>query len=250
MQLTALTDSAEIEAAMDRWRQAFEKIGEAQTYEWQLWSKEFGVALSAGRPDSRYSYSLLNRAPSAKNGAGIVEINPPSGGKPQGNNQGVVAVNENGALLLLRRGRLSLADEHVDLRDYLDIHGLPENVVHWPNGNTEVCFLVCELGKDDSTIVANTASFMEACRQVRMDSDGATAKEIKIIKTANFIEETVGSYDLRAQDVRTVVRQHARLANALREQLEELGHRASNERVGRLGPDVFTVETRDPACSK
>ena len=193
MKLTAITDQHEIDKAMMLWRQAFRRNTKSKPNVWQFWSSKHKVTLSAGTHDGKKLYGLLDHCPTAKNEPAIVEINPPSNGNSQGNNQGVVATSEDGSLLLLRRSRMSIPGAKIELSETLRIHGLKSETVRWPDGRNEVCFLVTNLEDDDATIVANTARFMDGCKLARLRATGASLPEIEGAKNATFVEEVMGT---------------------------------------------------------
>lgn len=246
MHLFAEINYVVIEDAMQRWRQAFENMGNSKKHQWQIWSEQFQVALLAGMQGTKYSYSLLDHRTSTKNKRGIVEVNPPRKGRPQGNNQGVVAHDQDGNIFLLRRDRLSLAKKHVKLSDMTEIHNLPTRVVQWPDGSTEECYLVSDLGADDATIVGGAAAFMIGCKRVRAQIEGEFSKNLEGIQKAKYVEELCEQYEQSAREARIVLKKHPDLTNTLSRCLEKHGHRVSNERVSRLGPDIYTISEKKP----
>jgi hypothetical protein len=246
MHLTAIIDDDMIEDAMSRWRGAFEKIGTPLSNGWQIWSPDFGVALSAGRNDSRYLYGLLDHSPFTASEVSIVEVNPPTHGHTRGQNQGVIAEDGTGSLQLLRRSQLSVPGKKAYLSDHRQLHKLPSRTVRWPDGKEEDCFLVCSLGSDDEAIVSESAAFMRGCKLVRLLATGGSERELAGVQNASFAEEAMGTFLRAPRDAQVIERRHGLIVNTLKKELETLGHNVSNDRVSRLGPDVYTIQTAHP----
>jgi hypothetical protein len=103
-------------------------------------------------------------------------------------------------------------------------------------------FVVAQIGSDHMNVVRQTARFMQACARVRSRvTETAVPEFIEAQEAALLLEESIGITTVPEQPAKTIERVHARIWHAVRDDLEGKGYRVANQRVGSLGPDLYTI---------
>ncbi len=248
--LTATESKAEVKAAIQLWREAFEKLHTPHEFaDDLLWIADAGIWLIVGGWDRygkyRYWNGLGNRLGSNDTRNLIVEVNPPDGGKP-GRWQGLVAKTSDGQTWLLHSGEMKVQGKGVQLRDYVTTDALEALTVQFSDATLKGYFPVARLDADPMDVVLQTKRFMDICLHVRMQTLGADPAFTEVQRKASLFEESIGYSSVPAQDPKLIDRVHARIWHALCKELEAKGFMVSNERVGSLGPDLFTIDHETP----
>jgi hypothetical protein len=176
----------------------------------------------------------------------VVEINPP----PRGINtnvQGVIATNSQGERWILHQGRLHpsklrITEEMFDVvikRNRID--------VIFSDGGKLSCHTVANIDAQPSVLQAQIASFVSECESVRqyyLASPGVAQALASVVAIEGLFPETRGSYEVGAQEAKTVVKKHPDVWHRLSEELVAKGISCANGRVGRWGPDLLTLSKR------
>jgi hypothetical protein len=178
----------------------------------------------------------------------LVQVNPPVTGSPPGNCQGVIAKDASGAVWILHRGRMNVAQRRVVLSDHpADAKRLAVTpvIVAYKDGLQLECFPVAKLGDPDLAVLEGTRRFVEFCRIARTVAlEGEEAAEIQR-KTSGF-EEPSGTYTIPAREEIVAERIHAEVFTALKQELKDRGIPHTNEKISLLGPDLYTTGKVEP----
>lgn len=251
--MQAIESEVQVAAAIKRWVKAFKKYGQRPVVkspetQWvkasQVWLRSRGTVNHRGVYWNGLgvhvdSHSLQNE---------VVQVNPPVAGSPPGNCQGVVARDTKGAVWLLHRGRMNVAQQRVVLRDYLEdakIQSIDPVAVTYEDGSKLECFPVACLDQDDISIIAATKRFVDLCRIARTAAvEGREAADI-LRQTVGF-EEPTGSYTIPARNEIVAERIHAEVFAALKRELAKKSIDHTNEKISLLGPDLYTLGHPDP----
>lgn len=248
--LIAVESRAGIAAGVKLWRNAFEQLHTPHEFSGGLlWIADVGIWLLVRGWDRdgehRYRNGLGNRLGNNTTRNLIVEVNPPDGGKP-GRWQGLVAKTSDGQTWLLHSGEMKVKERGIQLRDHVTADQLPTVEVRFSDGTPESYFPVARLDAAPSDVVIQTKRFMDVCLQVRTQQLGADPAFIEVQRRAHLFEESIGQTVVPPQGAKLVDRVHARIWHSLCDELEQKGFTVSNERVGSLGPDLFTTEHETP----
>ncbi|TCU18778.1 hypothetical protein [Rhizobium sullae] len=248
--LIAVESRAEIRAGVQLWHKAFEQLHTPHEFSDDLlWIPDIGIWLLARGWDRdgehRYWNGLGNRLGNRFTRNLIVEVNPPDGGKP-GRWQGLVARTSDGQTWLLHSGEMKVQGKGVQLRDHVTADQLATFTVRFSDGTLESYFPVARLDADPSHVIIQTKRFMDVCLQVRTQQLGADPAFVQAQRKANLFEESIGHSVVPPQGAKLIDRVHAKIWHSLRKELEKKGFTVSNERVGSLGPDLFTTAHDTP----
>ncbi len=248
--LTAVEDRAEIKAAVQLWQHSFEELRTPHDFgDDLLWVADLGIWLVVGGwdEDGRYRYwnGLGNRLGSTKTRNLIVEVNPSDGGIPR-RWQGLVATTPDGQTWLLHSGEMKADGKGLQLRDHLAPEALDTLTVRFSDNTLRKYYPVARLDADPLDVVLQTKRFMDVCLQVRTKQQGGDPAFAAAQHKATLFEESIGYSTVPPQNAKLVDRFHARIWHSLRRELEKKGFKVSNERVGSLGPDLFTIEHATP----
>ncbi|WP_132563061.1 hypothetical protein [Rhizobium sullae] len=162
-------------------------------------------------------------------------------------NQGVVARDANGGVWILHRGRINVDNERGILHDFADdaaaLQVDPVKVI-FEGGRREACLPVAPLEKPLETVRA-TKRFVDLCRLVRIRAvDGEEIADVQ--RKAFGFEEPSGNYTIPARDPIGAERQHHDVCEALNTELSARNFDHTNEKIGRMGPDLYTTGTSTP----
>ncbi|ASY58304.1 hypothetical protein [Sinorhizobium sp. CCBAU 05631] len=249
--LKAVESSTGTHKGISLWHKAFKTLGRTDHgySEEMLWIEDLGIwlAVKGWERDGEHRHwnELGDKLGSRTTRNLIVEVNPPDGGKP-GRWQGLVAKGSDGDIWLLHSGEMNVHRKRVQLRDHLAEGQLPQMLVRFSDGTLEPYFPVARLNADPLGVVRQTKKFMDVCLQVRTTESGADPAFTKAQRKAHLFEESIGQSFVPPQDAKLIDREHADVWHALRRGLEKKGFKVSNERVGALGPDLFTIEHDTP----
>ncbi|MDE8762606.1 hypothetical protein PZB21_25885 [Rhizobium sp. CBK13] len=248
--LIAVESRAGIAAGIQRWQKAFEQLHTPHEFSDDLlWIADVGIWLLVRGWDRdgehRYWNGLGNRLGNRSTRNLIVEVNPPDGGKP-GRWQGLVAETSDGQTWLLHSGEMKVQGKGIQLRDHVTADQLATFTVRFTDGTLESYFAVARLDTDPLDVVIQTKRFMDVCLQVRTQQLGADPAFVQAQRKANLFEESIGHSVVPPQGAKLIDRVHAKIWHSLRKELERKGFKVSNERVGSLGPDLFTTEHETP----
>lgn len=245
--LTANENSRGTAAAIAAWRRAFKNIGRTDHGFSQrtIWVEQLSLWLHVGgwerEGEHRYWNGLGDRLGSNKTRNLIVEINPPDGGPPK-RWQGLTALDENRTVWILHSGEMNVGGTRVQLSEALYGTGFPRKLVKLKSGEITPYFVVARITADDMEVVRQTARFVQACAKVRTRIiDASNPEFIEAHDNALLLEESIGVTTVPAQAAKTIERVHARIWHAVRKELEDKGYKVANQRVGSLGPDLYTV---------
>lgn len=245
--LAAIETRGGTASAMSAWRKAFNKVGRTDHgfSERTVWVEELNIWLTVGgwerKDEHRYWNGLGDRLGSNKTRNLIVEVNPPDGGPPR-RWQGLAASDEKGGVWILHSGEMNVGGTRVQLSDPQHKVRHPRKLVKLNTGEIIPYFVVAQIGSDHMNVVRQTARFMQACARVRSRvTETAVPEFIEAQEAALLLEESIGITTVPAQPAKAIERVHARIWHAVRKDLEGKGYRVANQRVGSLGPDLYTI---------
>jgi hypothetical protein len=251
--MQAIETEAQVAQAISRWVEVFKRQGRNPGHHpsdvhWvetsKVWIKSLGVTNNRGV----YWNGLGVQIGSTSLQNEIVQVNPPVGGSPPGNCQGVIAKDKSGSVWILHRGRMNVTQQRVVLTDHPAdgerLYVTPV-VVAYKDGLQLECFPVAQLGESDLAVIEATKRFVEFCRIARTATlEGEEAAEIQR-KTSGF-EEPSGTYTIPARDEVVAERIHEEVFSALKQELNARGIPHTNEKISLLGPDLYTTGAADP----
>ncbi|MGO7790844.1 hypothetical protein ACC703_25620 [Rhizobium ruizarguesonis] len=257
--LTAVESSADVTTGLELWRTAFEKVSPetGRPSPDRLWVSDPGVWLKASvtQADGQHAYQneLGNIEAGGERPHRVVMVNLADGGKP-GRFQGLIATTNDGQTWLLHSGELNLERKKVvHLRDHISNAQLSPRPVKFSDGSVKSYYPVARLdrlaGLDVAVamdVVLQSKRFMDVCLQVRNKHLGVDHKVSHAQRKAGLFEETLGHSFVPAQAPKFIDRVHAKIWHALAKELYAQGFSISNQRVGALGPDLFTTRTTTP----
>lgn len=256
--LIAVESSEEVRSSVGLWRSAFEStdLKSSGSSAAGLYVSELGVWLKAIPPKAgelSYHNEAGTIAADGKNLRLVVMINLADGGLP-GRFQGLIAKTGKGQTWLLHSGELNLQRRKVvHLKDHLSTTELQHWPVEFSDGKVRNYHPVARLDQfkiSDSAaameVVAQSRQFINTCISVRDMHAGIDPKVTYVQRQACLFEESLGRSFVPQKDSRFTDRVHAKIWHALVKALEDRSYLLSNQRVGALGPDLFTLQTSPP----
>lgn len=242
--LYAVEGKASIRKAMQIWHRAFEKMHSEHAFSRKmLWIKDLGIWMEAGRwlddKEAPYFTQLGNRLGTDQTRNVVVEVNPPNG-VSSSRWQGLVAEGNGSELWLLHAGEMNAGGKRVHIHDFSDSNVRPR-LVRFPDGTEKSYYPVARLDVSPVDIALQTRKFMDLCLRVRVSSEDADPSSVAVQEAAHLFEESIGLTVIPPQPEKRVEREHARIHKALVEELKSLHLDLSNETVGALGPDLYTI---------
>ncbi len=249
-EMTAVETSAAVADAVENWIDAFRTHGKTlQLGRSVIWSEDAGVWIRSRPEPEKDGYwnglgvELTREAIENE----IVQVNPPRTGSPPGNNQGVIAKDSAGVMWIMHRGRMNVAGKKVELKDYVEVassFSIAPTVVRYDNNSSETCFPVAPIGSTWQT-VASTRKFVDLCRYLRVGAfEGGEVASLQ--RSAMEFEEPSGTYTIPPRDSVEAHRLHHDIWQALKAELKRHSIPHTNEKIGLLGPDLYTVDDREP----
>ncbi len=249
-EMIAVETSAAVAEAVENWVGAFKAHGTTlQLGRSVIWSEKAGVWIRSRPEPEKDGYwnglgvELTREAIENE----IVQVNPPRTGSPPGNNQGVIARDSVGVVWILHRGRMNVAGNKVELMDYDHVASsfdIAPIIVRYSNNSSETCFPVAPLG-DAWQTVASTRKFVDLCRYARVGaSEGGEVAELQ--RRAMGFEEPSGTYTIPPRDAVEAHRLHHDIWQALKAELKRQRIPHTNQKIGLLGPDLYTADDREP----
>ena len=252
MSYRAVIDRQAIHQAIDRWEMAFDQIGTRRHgfAKNLIWVEKMGFWFAAGGWERgggyRYWNGIGNRLGGPKERNLIVEVNPPDG-EITGRWQGLVATDDAGRDWILHAGEMNAGVKRIHLRDYTANHAAHRVDVHFSDGSQRPYYIVACLNDSNLDIVLSTKHYMNACIKLRALVADNSPRSFEVQEKALIFEEAIGTTFRGPQDAKNYDRIHARVWHALRRTLEGSGIKVANQRVGSLGPDLYTLDTAEPA---
>lgn len=248
IRMKAVETKSQVTNAIKKWSSAFRQLGttdhgfDAAV----IWVEKLGIWLGTRSNSTADGYRYSNALGTTLGGRELrnlaVEVNPPEHGAPPGRFQGVVAIDRHGLLWILHRGELNVGLRRVNLKEHRSIAAASrfEIVeVEYDDGGLQECYPVARLSDDALETVSDTKRFIDLCQTVRtLVNDGTEEAEVQ--KDAGLFEEPNGPYTLGPQGAKQVERVHAAVCQALKDDLLLKGFSLASERVGSLGPDLYT----------
>ncbi|NTG29980.1 hypothetical protein G6L08_22795 [Agrobacterium rhizogenes] len=242
--LTAVEDPMETYTAIQPWWDAFKAETSPVTKRDLFWIEGLNIWLDIGgsTKDGNYRHenSLGNMLANGTRSNPIVLVNP-SNNERAGRWQGLIAKSTAGETWLLHSGEMKLTHKVVQLRDNSLDGQLDQRRVRFQDGTIRSYFPVAQLDVSNLEIIYQTKRFMDVCQQVRVLHEENNRELYDALRNASLLEESIGYSLIPAQQAKLIDRRHAKVWSALRHQLEEKSFTLSNERIGLLGPDLFTV---------
>ncbi|MGO4355158.1 hypothetical protein AB4Z25_24895 [Rhizobium sp. RAF36] len=244
--LKAIQTRSGTATAMNAWRRAFTKVGRTDHgfSPSTIWVEELGIWLAIGGwerdGEHRYWTGLGDRLGSKNSRNLVVEVNPPASGPPR-RWQGLTAKSEDGTVWILHSGEMNVGGTRIQLSDALDLP-FPRKLVRFSDGAIYPYYVVAELTDDPYAVATQSSRFMHVCAKIRTRVTDADSPDfIDAHSKALLLEESLGFTSVPAQGPKTIERVHARIWHAVRKDLEAKGFKVANQRVGSLGPDLYTV---------
>ncbi|MBY0509226.1 MAG: hypothetical protein K2P94_03650 [Rhodospirillaceae bacterium] len=248
MTYTALESKDDIQQAIEDLESAVKAEGEhiSDFAGGLFWVPRYGFWAVFGGTDTYWNVFGLRRGEHNKNK--IVQINPPVKGKNK-NRQGVVAKDANGRRWLLHQGRLHPSKLRVTEEMFDEVSNRARVAVKFSTGADVWYHKVTNIDAPRSTTLKDLASFITECERVRLYylhdkefSDGET----KVLEAEQSSSpEKTGTYTIPPQDEKIIDKKHAAIWKALVKHLDDKGIKHSNERVGRWGPDLRTINPKN-----
>jgi hypothetical protein len=135
---------------------------------------------------------------------------------------------------------LNVDGSHVNLHDFGDPSDTPVEVV-FSTGKIRRYQRVTSLDANALDIVLQTKAFMDFCLRVRTRILDQSNVSVDVQRSAQLLEEALGAFIVPAQPEKVIERRHAAVFASLCADLNKRGHKLANERVGTLGPDLYTI---------
>jgi hypothetical protein len=137
---------------------------------------------------------------------------------------------------------MNVGGTRIQLSNALKGSRFPRKLVRFSNGDITPYFVVADLSSNAMEIVRQTAGFMQACARVRASiTDGDNPEFLEAQENALLLEESMGVTTVPPQAAKSIERVHAKIWHAVRKDLEGRGFTVANQRVGSLGPDLYTT---------
>lgn len=246
----AIERRSDVRTAMKIWRAKFGEGAEVTqsmggTVEWQpgvgIWGHFSSWPRSGG--GLRYWNCFGVQRPYYRKNT-VIEINPPDGGS-DGAMQGVLAVADDGDRWIFHRGRMAVPCKNVTEDDYDAVVKKRRVSIVFADGTEAGCHPVARIDASAVEMRRQMASFVARSRIVRSFYTygvDAAAEDDAVERAEGSIPELTGSYEVSAQAPKTVERKHGKVWNALVAALDKHGVKHTNQRVGRWGPDLRTLQ--------
>ncbi|TLX15785.1 hypothetical protein [Rhizobium sp. MHM7A] len=248
IRMKAVETKSQVTNAIKKWTSAFRQLGRIDHGfdEAVIWVEKLGIWLSARGNSTEGGYRYWNALGTTLGGRETrnlaVEVNPPENGAPPGRFQGVVATDSDGLIWILHRGELNVGLSRVNLKEHRTVAadaGFKIVDVEYDDGTLQACYPVARLSDDVLVTVSDTKRFIDLCQTVRtLVNDGTEEAEVQ--KEAGLFEEPTGPYTIGPQGTKQIERVHAAVFQALKDDLLLKGFSLASERVGSLGPDLYT----------
>ena len=247
----ALEGRSDVRAAMKVWHAKFAEgsvplSGMQGTVDWLPQLGLWGHFGGWKRYENAYRYwnAFGVRTPNFRQNI-VVEINPPDMGMTK-SMQGVLATAKDGSRWLFHKGRLSIPGKGI-IEDEFDVATKGVRLpIEFGDGSVVHCHPVTGIDLPPDVVQQQTAAFVARCRIVRsyyQDGPEVAAENTAVEEAEGSTPELTGSYPIGAQPPRTAVRQHGYVWRSLVGSLNQRKVKHTNDRVGRLGPDLRTTTT-------
>jgi hypothetical protein len=246
---TAIVAEVQVRKAIKDWRDKFSKGAEklnglGATTLWHLRLAMWGHFEQWKRKDGSdrywnpFGFSQVRLRQNM-----IVEINPPAHGMDK-NMQGVLARANNGSRWVLHKGRMSIPGAHISEAQFEKASSSQRSPVSFSDGSVIPCHPVGNIDAGPTELQDQIASFVKECNRIRLHyslGPKVAEQEAAVQAAESNSPEVTGSYYVGAQAPKFAFRRHADVWHALTRELDQMGVRHTNSRVGRWGPDLRTV---------
>ena len=178
----------------------------------------------------------------------IVEINPPPGSRLR-NMQGVLAHTESGSRWLLHKGKMRIVGRHVSELDFATVTRLSTCTVAYSDNESVECYPVANIDSNSDTMQKQVASFVRECSRIRLHyqfGEEVAERETNVLNAEASSPELTGTYHVGPRGPQEIERRHAKVWRALTRELDSLGRKHTNQRVGGWGPDLVTCDNKTP----
>ncbi|WP_057248558.1 hypothetical protein [Ensifer sp. Root278] len=241
--LFATRNKAEIRGAMQTWYSAFESMCSPDLSSQKLlWVDPLRIWMEARdwlSDETASYYTLLGIRTGLDEVITVVEVNPPNGGLPNNRRQGLAAYDARNDYWILHAGEMHVDGKRVHISDLLDAD-LPPALVDLGDGRKLPYYPVARLGASSEQIVRDTKRFVNCCLRVRAGTEGGPlAAETQ--RSAQSLEESLSLTRIPAQPEKVIDPEHPRIQRALVAELKLRHLDVSRDRVGSLGPDLYTI---------
>lgn len=175
-----------------------------------------------------------------------VEINPPRHGINT-NVQGVIASAADGQRWILHQGRLHPPGRHLSENEFDAVANRDRVTVSFSDGRVVKYLPVANIDADLPTLQSQIAAFVSDCEVVRQHyvvGRKAAEQLSDVAAIEELFPETLGEYEVGAQEAKTVVKKHPNVWRQLHKEFSSRGIPCSNGRVARWGPDLRTLSKR------
>lgn len=240
---TAIETKKAVRAAVQLWTSKFTKgataLGPAKSHIiWQasagVWGTFYSGSVSAdGGGNYQHAFGQYPHRSDK-----VVEINIPGGGINT-NVQGLIATDSLKRRWVMHQGRLHPGKVRVTEDMFDHVAGRERTAVVFSDGSVAHYHKVACLDAPDQSVPEQMASFVADCIKVRLHY--TVGEEAARQEAAVLAAEKQGSYVVPAQDEKVAYRHHADVWHALTRNLDGLGIKHSNGRIGRHGPDLRTI---------
>lgn len=243
--LVAVENLNEIKAAVTVWENKFKagaepKKGFSGTVWWHPTIGTWGHFTTSDQP---HYWIPFGRSANRFRETMIVEINPPIEGKRHV--QGVVATDSEGRRWILHYGRLHPKGARVKEEMFDAVYDGQRTTVRFSDGDTREYHPVACLDGKASDLQYDISEFVGACQIIRTyytQGVAAAALEKQVEEAERGRPESDEPYTRGAQDAQVIERKHGKVWKALSAYLKRLSIQHNNDRVGRWGPDLVTLE--------
>lgn len=245
-ELVAVESSSEIRAAVTDWENKFRLGAEKRVgFSGSVWlHPAIGTWAHFTRLSNGLHYWIpFGRSKSRFRETMIVEINPPIEGKRHV--QGVIAVDSDNRRWVLHGGRLHPRGARVTEEMFDAVYdGQRVTVLFSDDDRLEYHPVAC-LDGSVSELQSDISEFVGACQIIRTyytQGPAAAALEKHVEEAERGHPESDEPYMRGPQDAQVIERKHGKIWKALSSHLKRMSIEHNNNRVGRWGPDLVTLE--------
>ena len=179
----------------------------------------------------------------------VVEVNPPHSGIDR-RFQGVFAENVAGRRFVLHRGRLHPKEGRVAAIEFFKHATVALQTVSFSDGSEDECAVVAPLDEGADACVDAMAHFVRDCANARARIRGIgrddAEREARVLELEKTTPELRGQFIIPGRSESLGFRRHAEVWNVLHAELDRMGLRPANSRLGRFGPDMYTLQGHPP----